>query len=257
MNDTGTVLAGRHAVVTGGGTGIGAAIAEKLVAQGAVVTIMGRNEERLANAAGEIGAQPVAVDVTDGESVRAGFAAATSAQGPVSVLVNNAGAVEACLLAKLNEEDWLATIDVNLNGVFRCTKAVLPSMLAAGRGHIVNIASTAARRGYAYVTAYCAAKHGVIGLTRALALECAQSGVTVNAVCPGYTDTEIVDRAVARIVDATGRTPEEARADLVKSNPQGRFIQPQEVAGVVLWLLGDDAASITGQAIAVAGGEVM
>ena len=257
MNSRKTPIAGAHAVVTGGATGIGAAIAQALAVAGAVVTIMGRTEDRLVAKAAEFDALPIVVDVTNADSVQQGFADAAAKRGPVAILVNNAGAVETRPFVKLDDDAWQATLDVNLNGVFRCTKAVAPSMLAAGHGRIVNIASTAAKRGYPYVSAYCAAKHGVLGLTRSLALEFAKSGVTVNAVCPGYTDTEIVEQAIAKIVKVTDRTPEEALAELVKSNPQGRLVQPQEVATTVLWLLGDDAASINGQAIAVAGGEIM
>lgn len=250
-------FAGEHAVVTGGATGIGFAIAEMLAAHGASVTIMGRDVERLAAKAGEIAAAHVPVDVTDPQAVAASFAEAGKQNGEVSILVNNAGSVDARPFLKADAEYWQATLDVNLNGVYYCTKAVVPAMLAANRGRIVNVASTAALKGYAYVSAYCAAKHGVLGLTRALAIEYAKTGITINAVCPGYTDTEIVQQALDKIVKVTGRSQQEALDELISSNPQGRLIQPREVADTVLWLLGDGAASITGQAIAVAGGEIM
>lgn len=249
----------RHAVITGGGSGIGAAVARQLLDQGLRVTLMGRSLERLRaqqQALGpEVGIQ--ACDVGDEVSVAAAFAAAFSAVGPVDILVNNAGQVETAPLAKTSLESWQRLLNVNLTGTFLCSRAVLPGMSERGFGRIVNVASTAALKGYAYVAAYCAAKHGVLGLTRALALETVKKGITVNAVCPGYTETEIVAQAVQTIMAKTGRTAEAARAELAAANPQGRLIQPEEVAATVAWLVGEGSASITGQAIAVAGGEVM
>lgn len=245
----------RHAVITGGGSGIGAAVARQLLDQGLRVTLMGRSLERLRaqqQALGpEVGIQ--ACDVGDEASVAAAFAAV----GPVDILINNAGQVETAPLAKTSLESWQRLLNVNLTGTFLCSRAVLPGMSERGFGRIVNVASTAALKGYAYVAAYCAAKHGVLGLTRALALETVKKGITVNAVCPGYTETEIVAQAVQTIMAKTGRTAEAARAELAAANPQGRLIQPEEVAATVAWLVGEGSASITGQAIAVAGGEVM
>lgn len=245
----------RHAVITGGGSGIGAAVARQLLDQGLRVTLMGRSLERLRaqqQALGpEVGIQ--ACDVGDEVSVAAAFAAV----GPVDILVNNAGQVETAPLAKTSLESWQRLLNVNLTGTFLCSRAVLPGMSERGFGRIVNVASTAALKGYAYVAAYCAAKHGVLGLTRALALETVKKGITVNAVCPGYTETEIVAQAVQTIMAKTGRTAEAARAELAAANPQGRLIQPEEVAATVAWLVGEGSASLTGQAIAVAGGEVM
>jgi NAD(P)-dependent dehydrogenase (short-subunit alcohol dehydrogenase family) len=249
-------MKGLHAAITGGGSGIGAAVARTLAKEGARVTILGRSLERL-RALELAGAHGVSVDVADPESVHAGFRSAVEALGPIDILVNNAGQVESQPFARTTLEQWQRTLAVNLTGAFLCTQQVIGGMSERGFGRVVNIASTAALKGYAYVTAYCAAKHGVLGLTRALALEVARRGVTVNAVCPGYTDTEFVARAVAQIGAKTGRSSEQARAELVAVNPQGRLVQPEEVAHVVLWLCQHDAASITGQAIAVAGGEVM
>jgi len=250
-------LHGQHAIVTGGGSGIGAAIAFALKEQGANVTIFGRGEQRLAAAAKELGVQYGVADVTDAASVQQAFQLAVERQGAINILVNNAGAAEARPFNKMDAEFWQFMMNVNLNGVYLCTRAVIEAMLAARYGRIINIASTAAQRGYAYVSAYSAAKHGVIGLTRSLALEYARKGITVNAVCPGYTDTDIVANSVQKIVAATGRSAEEALAELVSSNPQGRLIQPAEVADTVLWLCRKESSSITGQSISIAGGEVM
>lgn len=252
-----TNLDGQHAVVTGGGSGIGAAIAAQLQQQGASVTLLGRGEQRLAATANELGVLFELADITDSAQVQRAFRAAAERQGPVSILVNNAGAAEARPFNKMDEDFWQFMMNVNLNGVYLCTKAVIQPMLNEGYGRIINIASTAAQRGYAYVSAYSAAKHGVIGLTRSLALEYARKGITVNAVCPGYTDTDIVSNSIQNIVKATGRRAEEALADLLKSNPQGRLIDPAEVADTVLWLCRKESSSITGQSISVAGGEVM
>jgi len=246
---------GKHAVVTGGGSGIGASIAASLVNAGAKVTIMGRNEDKLRDVADRTGAARETADVTDRDQVATAFASAVDKFGNVEILVNNAGAAEAVPFAKMQDDLWDKTIAVNLTGVYNCTRAVTDSMLAAGSGRIINIASTAARTGYAYVAAYCAAKHGVLGLTRSLALEFAKKGITVNAVCPGYTNTDMVENALDKIVAMTGRTRDQAMADVVKSNPQGRLIEPEEVAEAVIWLC--QQPSVTGQAIAVDGGEVM
>lgn len=252
-------LQGKHAVVTGAGRGIGAAIAKTLVAAGCKVTLMGRTQSHLDDRCTELSpnAQAVSVDVTDPRAVTVAFAKAREGFGSIDILVNNAGAAEAKPYLKSSNDEWHNCIAVNLNGVHYCTQAALPDMLEKGFGRIINIASTAAQKGYAYVAAYTAAKHGVLGLTRALALEFATKGITINAVCPGYTETDIVKDAIKNIVEKTGRTEQEARAELTKTNPQRRLIQPQEVASTVLWLCGDQSGSITGQGISVAGGEVM
>ncbi|ANH66700.1 SDR family NAD(P)-dependent oxidoreductase [Mitsuaria sp. 7] len=256
-------LEGLHAVVTGGGSGIGAAIAQALIADGARVTLMGRRIGTLKaqrdklNVDGGPSVELQVCDVGDEASVREAFAAAVAAAGPIDLLVNNAGQVETAPLAKTSLDVWQRLLNVNLTGSFLCSREVLPAMTERRFGRIVNVASTAALKGYAYVAAYCAAKHGVLGLTRALALETARKGVTVNAVCPGYTETDIVAGAIDTIVAKTGRTADEARAELASVNPQGRLVDPAEVAASVAWLARRDSGSITGQAIAVAGGEVM
>jgi NAD(P)-dependent dehydrogenase (short-subunit alcohol dehydrogenase family) len=251
-------LLGRHAVVTGGGRGIGAAIASALAAAGAELTLIGRTLGPLqAKAAALPAAQAISCDVTDEPGVAAAFAKATEAFGPVAILINNAGAATSAPLARTSLEAFRQMLDVNLVSTFLCSRAVLPDMLAGNFGRIVNVASIAGLRGAPYITAYAAAKHGVIGLTRALALETASKGITVNAVCPTYTDTDMAQSAIANIVEKTGRSPAEAEAALVGKNPQGRLIRPDEVASAVLWLCSPGAEAITGQAIAIAGGEVM
>lgn len=260
MNSTGGETL-RHALVTGGSRGIGAAIAESLLSAGYRVTVSGRDTAALAAMIGKLpdadGCRAVAMDVADPTSVNAGMDEARAGFGAIDILVNNAGEASSAPFHKTDAELFQRMLAVNLGGVFNCTQAVLPAMLAAGWGRIVNVASTAGLVGYAYVSAYCAAKHGVIGLTRSLALEYAAKGITVNAVCPGYTDTDIVKGAVANIVAKTGRSEDEARAELARGNPMRRLVTPQEVADAVRWLCGAGAASINGQSIAVAGGEVM
>jgi NAD(P)-dependent dehydrogenase (short-subunit alcohol dehydrogenase family) len=248
-------LKGKHAVVTGASRGIGLAVARTLLAHGARVTLMARDAEALALAAAELGegAAWQAMDVVDEASVAAAFARA----GAVDILVNNAGQAASAPFAKTDAALWQRMLDVNLTGAYHCIQAALPGMLDAGWGRIVNVASTAGLTGYRYVAAYCAAKHGLVGLTRALALELASKGITVNAVCPGYTETDIVQEAVANIARKTGRSELEARAQLAAANPQGRLVRPEEVAHAVAMLCLPNAAAMNGQAIAVAGGEVM
>lgn len=251
----------QHVLITGGGTGIGAAIAVACAGAGARVSVAGRRRDPLVALQRSLGKDRAHVvadfDVTDEDKVRTGVAAVRAAFGPVDTLVNNAGEAPSAPFAKTDLAVWNKTLAVNLTGMFLVTKEVVPDMIAKRAGRIINIASTAGLVGYAYVSAYVAAKHGVIGLTRGLAVEFARAGITVNAVCPGYTDTPMFERAVDNIVAKTKRNRDDARATLAASNPQGRLVTPQEVAETVLWLAAPAASSITGQAIVVAGGEVM
>jgi NAD(P)-dependent dehydrogenase (short-subunit alcohol dehydrogenase family) len=254
-------LAERHAIVTGAGRGIGLAIAQALAAEGAHVTLLGRDLARLTAAARTIAAEDrvaaLAGDVTRPSELGNAFRAARERFGPVELLVNNAGEAATAPFHKTDDETWHRMLAVNLTGVYACIREALPDMLAAGYGRIVTVASTAGLRGYRYGSAYVAAKHGVVGLTRALALEVAERGITVNAVCPGYTETDLVRDAIANITSRTGRSAEEAREALIAVNPQRRMIQPAEVAHAVVWLCAPGTESVTGQSLAIAGGEVM
>jgi NAD(P)-dependent dehydrogenase (short-subunit alcohol dehydrogenase family) len=254
-------LSGYHAVVTGGGRGIGAAIARRLGVLGANLTLIGRDAARLesyrAQLAGEFDQElnTVCVDMTEAAAVGKAFVRTVEALGNPLILINNVGAVESAPFRTTDFEHWRRMIDVNLSSVYHACQAVLPAMMDAGQGRIVNVASTAGLRGYPYVSAYVAAKHGVVGLTRSLALETARHGVTVNAVCPGYTDTDLIGESARSVARETGQTAEEVKAKFMKANPQGRFVEPGEVAGVVAWLCLPEQRSITGQTIVVDGGE--
>lgn len=256
-------FAGQHVLVTGASRGIGWAVAQAFAARGARLSLAGRDssllEQRRAtlNALGGPDHTAFSADLTDPDAATAMVRHAVAAHGPVDILVNNAGTGVSQPFARMSPEHWNQMLAVNLSSVFHVTRAAIDDMLPRKSGRIINVASTAGLTGYAYVAAYVAAKHGVVGLTRALAREYATAGITVNAVCPGYVDTDMTAGTIDTIVKKTGRTADEARAELAKGNPQGRLIQPEEVADAVLWLAGANAASITGQAIAVAGGEVM
>ena len=258
-----THLRGKHAIVTGGGHGLGRTIAAELAAAGANVTVMGRDITTLESAWSDISsrfgvhARAVRCDVTDEDSVSVAFAGAAEAMGAAHILVNNAGAAQSAPFADTSLDMWQHTLDVNLTGTFLCTQQVLPAMIRSTSGRIINIASTAALRGYSGLAAYCASKHGVLGMTRALALEVARHGVTVNAVCPGYTEGGMSDQAIAAIMAHRNVDAHEALAVLTRNNPLRRLTTQQEVAATVAWLCSPDSSAITGQAIAVAGGEVL
>lgn len=253
-------LSGRHALVTGASRGIGAAIAAALAAEGARVSLIGRDVARLDRVAAELGgsdrAVAIAADVTEAASVREAFATARKRLGPVHILVNNAGQAASAKFTDTDEALWNRLLGVNLTGPYLCTREAIPDMLQAGFGRVVNIASIAGLRGASYISAYAASKHAVIGLTRSLALEYATRNITVNAVCPGYTDTDMVKQAIGNIRAKTGRSESEALAALTATNPQRRLITPAEVSNAVLWLCCPGSESVTGQSIVIAGGEV-
>ncbi len=227
----------KHAVVTGGNRGIGEAVVQALQGAGFRTTVMSRSS---------------GVDVTDAAAVADAFAALDA---PVDVLVNNAGIAPSTPFSRMDESHWHDTFAVNVHGAFYCTRAVLPALAKRGGGRVINIASTAGLKGYGYVAAYVASKHALVGLTRALAAEYAASDVTINAICPGFAETDLLRASLDNIIDKTGRDEAEARAALASSNPQGRFIEPEEVAAAVLWLVSDAARSVTGQCISISGGE--
>ncbi len=262
MTELERYLEGKHAVVTGGGRGIGAAVAAELVKRGADVTIMGRSGETLERTAAELRGEPgatVAVeecDVSDAASVRNAFARAIANLGPVHVLVNNAGVANSRKLVDMTPEIWNETIAVNLTGTYLCTSEVIPGMIEAKSGRVVNISSTAGLRGYRTMTAYAASKHGVVGFTRALALEMSKLGITVNAVCPAYTDTDMAAAGIHALTTNLGKTEAEALKMLTGNIPRGTLITPAEVAAAVLWLCSPDASGVTGIAMPVAGGEL-
>jgi NAD(P)-dependent dehydrogenase (short-subunit alcohol dehydrogenase family) len=250
-------LEGRTALVTGGGRGIGAAIAARLAAAGARVAVTGRTRVELDEVAGRIGGVAIAVDLCDRAATDRALGDVAARLGRVDVLVNNAGTAESAPLARQDDALWDRTLELNATAGFRLTRALVPAMVAAGWGRVVSIASNAGVTGYRYSAAYCAAKHAVVGYTRALAIDLAKTGVTINAVCPGWVDTKLAADAVARIVAKTGRTPEAARGELEAMTPQGRMLAPDEVAGLVAYLCDDAAAGVHGQALVIDGGQVL
>jgi 3-hydroxybutyrate dehydrogenase len=255
-------LEGQHAVVTGGSRGIGAAIGAELARAGASVTLMSRDGAALRDQAESLRKETGAkvgfaeCDVTDGSAIRNAIANAVKESGPVMILVNNAGAAEGAPFAKMTRELWDRMISVNLTSAFLFCAEVVPQMLTARRGRVVNVSSSAGLRGYKTMTAYCAAKHGVIGLTRALALETAKHGITVNAVCPSYTDTQLTDGSVEKLAGVFDKTLDEAREMIVRTIPRGSLITPEEVASAVAWLCSPAASGVTGISLPISGGEV-
>jgi NAD(P)-dependent dehydrogenase (short-subunit alcohol dehydrogenase family) len=253
-------LQGQHAIVTGASRGIGAGIATALASRGASLTLLSRrpNTDQAGQLRNEhdIAVAAIACDVSDDGSVRNAFARAAGERGPAQVLVNNAGIAKSARFLETTHEMWHETLATNLTGVYLCTQQALPAMVAARYGRIVNVASTSGLRGYKTMAAYCAAKHGVVGLTRVLALETAAHGVTVNAVCPGYVETDIYEHAIDNLMKAREIGRDEARQMMLRPIPSGRFTTVEEVASAVVWLCSPGAANVTGIALPLTGGEV-
>lgn len=253
------LFTGRHVLVTGASRGIGWAVAQAFAAQGATLSLCGRDATLLEQRRATLGGRTAvfAADLTDAAAAEAMVRQAIAANGAIDILVNNAGYGASQPFAKMTTEHWDQMLAVNLSSVFHVTRAAIGGMLARNTGCIINIASTAGVSGWPYIAAYSAAKHGVVGLTRSLAREYATRGVTANAICPGYVDTEMTAGTIENVVQKTGRSAEDVRDDIARRNPQGRLIQPEEVADTALWLASPAAASVTGQCIVIAGGEVM
>ena len=253
------MLKGKTALITGGGRGIGRAIAFAFARQGARVAVAARTAEQVERVAGEIGAGAIALvcDVSNPESVTRMFAELRERFGDADILVNNAGIAESATLVTTTDELWHRHLAINLSATFYCTRAALPAMLKNNWGRVINVASIAAKTGAPYIAAYSASKHGVLGLTRSVALEVADKGVTVNAICPGYVDTDMVTRGIEKITTRTGRSAAEALETLEKMSPQNRLVTPEEVAAVALLLASEEGRGINGQGINVDGGSVL
>ena len=241
-----------HAVITGGGRGLGAVIAKAFDSAGITTTLLGRDQKGLQEVTGRLHrASCLKLDVTDPEAVHAIFSGLSN----IDILVNNAGIAPSSPFSRHTLEDWRSSFAVNVDGAFYCTQAAIGSMLERNSGRVINIASTSALKGYAYVSGYVASKHALLGLTRALATEYAGTNLTFNAICPGFAETDLLTQSIDNIVSKTGRSEREARKTLASNNPQKRFIQPEEIAATAMWLISDAASSVTGQAISVSGGE--
>jgi 3-hydroxybutyrate dehydrogenase len=257
-------LQDRIALITGGGRGIGRAIALAFAQEGAQVAVAARSSEQVSKVACEIAEQfptmatPINCDVSDPKSVEKMFVLVNQVfgRGP-DIMVNNAGIAESAPLTKTDDELWHRILDVNLNGTFYCTRAALPQMIEQGWGRIINVASIAGKTGAPYIAAYSASKHGVLGLTRSAAMEVAAKGITVNAICPGYVDTEMTTGAIENITQKTRLTADEAMESIKKMSPQNRIIEPEEVAALALLLASEEGRGINGQAINVDGGSVL
>lgn len=246
----------RHVVISGGGSGVGAEIAAQFADAGAKVSILGRQKATLQEVAADTGAMPIVCDVTRSESVESALSAARENHGPVAIAVANAGSAISKPFASMSSSDFSSMIDVNALGVFNLWQASLVDMRELKWGRMLAIASSAGLKGYPYVSGYCAAKHAVVGLTRALALELPRTGITVNCVCPGFVDTPMLTKSIDNIVAKSGKTPEEAADSLKSNNPMRRFITTEEVAATVMWLSSNGSSAINGQAVSVNGGEV-